>query len=44
MTDEIWRGDRVFYLATTLYIIVTNDIKETLTRIRPNNVNFIDPA
>jgi len=44
MTDEIWRGDRVFYLATTLFIIVTNDIKETLTRIRPNNVNFVHPA
>ncbi len=44
MVDEIWRGDSVFYLATTLYIIVTNDIKEALTRIHPNNVNFVDPA
>jgi hypothetical protein len=44
MADELWRGDSVFYLATTLYIIVTNDIKEALTRIHPNNVNFVDPA
>jgi|HubBroStandDraft_2_1064218.scaffolds.fasta_scaffold131021_2 hypothetical protein len=44
MADEIWRGDSVFYLATTLYIIVTDDIKEVLTRIRPNNINFVDPA
>ncbi len=44
MADEIWRGDNIFYLATTLYIIVTNDIKEALTRIRPNNINFVDPA
>jgi hypothetical protein len=33
MVDEIWRGDSVFYLATTLYIIVTNEIKEALTRL-----------
>jgi hypothetical protein len=44
MADEIWRGDSVFYLATTLYIIVTNDIKEALTRIHTNNVNFVDSA
>ena len=44
MADEIWRGESVFFLATTLYIIVTNDIKEALTRIHANNVTFVDPA
>lgn len=44
MADEIWRGESIFYLATTLYIIVTNDVKNALSRIRPNNVRFVDPA
>jgi hypothetical protein len=44
MVDEIWRGDSISYLATTLYIIVSNDIKEALARIRPSNVDFVDPS
>ena len=44
IAEEIWRGDSVFYLATTLCIIVTNDSKEALTNIHANNLNFVDAA
>lgn len=40
MTPEMWKGDNIFFLATTLYIVVTDKVKEHVERIRPTNVVF----
>lgn len=40
MTPEMWNGDNIFFLATTLYIVVTDDVKERLGRLHPTNVIF----
>jgi hypothetical protein len=40
MTPEIWRGHNIFLLATTLYAVVTDKVKERLLRLRPANVVF----
>jgi hypothetical protein len=40
MTPEMWKGDKIFFLATTLHIIVTNELKELLERNNPTNLVF----
>lgn len=40
MTPEMWNGDDVFFLATTLWIVVTDPVKVLLERLRPTNVVF----
>jgi hypothetical protein len=40
MVDEIWNGHSIFYLATTLYIIVTDNIKNKLEELSPTNIQF----
>ncbi len=40
MKPEMWRGDRMFFLATTLYVVVTDDLKERLSKLCPTNVVF----
>lgn len=40
MTPEMWRGDSIFFLATTLYMIVTDPVKKLLEEIGSNNVTF----
>lgn len=40
MTPEMWKGDPIFFLSTTLYVIVTNDLKESLESNNPTNVVF----
>lgn len=40
MTPEMWRGDAIFFLATTLYMIVTDPVKKLLEKIGSNNVMF----
>lgn len=42
MTDNIWSGHSIFFLAATLYIVITNDLKEKLERIRPTNLLITD--
>jgi hypothetical protein len=34
----MWKGEKIFFLATTLYVIVTNELKELLERNNPTNV------
>lgn len=41
MMPEMWQGDAIFFLATTLYVIVTNPVKRLLEKIRSNNVVFV---
>jgi hypothetical protein len=36
----MWKGEKIFFLATTLYVIVTNELKELLERNNPTNVVF----
>jgi hypothetical protein len=40
MTPEMWKGDKIFFLSTTLYVILTNELKELLERNNPTNMIF----
>jgi hypothetical protein len=40
MTPEMWKGDKIFFLSTTLHVIVTNELKELLERNNPTNMVF----
>jgi len=40
MTEGMWKGNNIFFLATTLYVIITDDIKRMLECLRPTNVVF----
>ncbi len=40
MTTEMWNGDNIFFLPTTLYIIITDVVRERLSLLRPTNVIF----
>jgi hypothetical protein len=43
MIASMWRGHNIFYLATTLYIVVTDVVRDRLEAIRVTNV-AIEPA
>lgn len=40
ITQEMWKGDRLFFLATTAYILVTDVVRDQLMSLRPTNVVF----
>jgi len=40
MTPSMWQGDNVFFLATTLWVIVTDDVRRKLSALHPTNVVF----
>lgn len=40
MKADMWRGAPIFYLATTLWIIVSDDLKKQIERLAPTNVLF----
>jgi hypothetical protein len=40
MTPEMWKGHNIFFLATTLYIVITDKVREHVERFRPTNVVF----
>ena len=40
MTQEMWKGDKIFFLATTLHIVVTDEYKQLIERYRPTNIVF----
>lgn len=40
MNSDMWRGAPVFYLATTLWIIVSDDLKKRIDNLAPTNVAF----
>ena len=42
MLPEMWRGDQVFLLATTMWIMVTDPVKQIVERLDPTNVRFVD--
>lgn len=43
MTPRMWRGDAIFFMATTLHVIVTDDLRQSIERLRPTNVRFEKP-
>ena len=38
MRPEMWRGEDVFHLATTLWIVITGSVRDALRQLRPTNV------
>lgn len=42
MTNAMWKGHRIFYLGSTLRIIVTDEVKQLLMHLRPTNVIFAE--
>jgi len=42
MTPEMWKGDDIFFLATTLHVIVSDDVYKRLATLHPTNVRFVD--
>jgi hypothetical protein len=38
MSPEMWKGGNIFFLATTLYIVITNELKDRLEHLHPTNV------
>ena len=40
MVPEMWKGDSIFFLATTLYVVITDKVWQLLARDRPTNVIF----
>ena len=40
MQPSMWRGAQVFFLATTLYVIVTDEIRRLLLEAGATNVSF----
>jgi hypothetical protein len=38
MRPEMWRGEDVFHLATTLWIVITGKVRDALRQLRPTNV------
>jgi hypothetical protein len=40
MTDQMLKGNSIFFLATTLYIIVTDELRKAIEKLHPTNVIF----
>lgn len=40
MRPSMWRGDDIFFLATTLYIVITDRLKRLLQDLKVTNVEF----
>lgn len=40
MIPTMWKGQAIFFLATTLHVIVTDDLKKRIDRLQPTNVVF----
>jgi len=38
MTDKMWKGDQIFYLSTTSYVIITNEFKKIIENLKPTNL------
>jgi hypothetical protein len=42
MTDDMWKGHNIFYLGSTLFILVSDKIRETLLRYRSSNLKVTE--
>jgi hypothetical protein len=41
MTPEMWKGQAIFFLSTTLYVVVTDSLRKAIQRLRPTNIEFV---
>lgn len=41
MTDAMWRGQQIFFLRTTLYVMVTETLAERIRQAEATNVSFL---
>jgi hypothetical protein len=41
MRDDIWRGQQIFFLKTTLYMVVTAELAEKIKNTGATNVDFV---
>jgi len=42
MVEDHWNGERIFYWGGTLFIAVTEDVKNALQAVHPSNVELIE--
>jgi hypothetical protein len=40
MIESMWRGSQIFFLATTMDIIVTDSLKKIIEGLKPTNITF----
>ncbi|MGR9086643.1 MAG: hypothetical protein ACU841_06165 [Gammaproteobacteria bacterium] len=41
MRDEMWRGHQIFFLRTTLYVMVTENLADKIRKAQATNVSFV---
>ncbi len=41
MKEEMWHGQQIFFLKTTLHVVVTEDLAEKIRREQASNVDFV---
>jgi hypothetical protein len=41
MKEEMWSGQQIFFLRTTLHVVVTEPLVEKIRRVQASNVHFI---
>lgn len=41
MKEEMWRGQQIFFLKTTLYVVVTESLVEKIRKAHATNVEFV---
>jgi hypothetical protein len=42
MNEKMWKGQNIFFLKTTNYIIITDNLKIALDKYNPSNCKFTD--
>src|SRR5262249_8145316 len=40
MTESLWTGADIFFLETTLFLLITDRVKKHLEKLRPTNIEF----
>jgi hypothetical protein len=41
MLPEMWKGEQIFLLATTLWIVITDPVKQIIEGAGTTNVEFV---
>lgn len=40
MTPKMWKGDSIFFLSTTLLIVITDELRKVILQQQPTNIDF----
>lgn len=40
MKPDMWKGDNIFFLATTLYFVIIDEVRKRVAQLHPTNVVF----